>query len=49
MGSTPGHLPNPGIEPGSPMLWVDALPFEPSGKLNKITKIRKMAKLQAVV
>ena len=26
------NLPNPGIEPGSPTLWADALPSEPSGK-----------------
>ena len=25
---SPGNLPNPGIEPGSPALWVDSLPFE---------------------
>ena len=28
----PGNLPNPGIEPGSPALWVDSLPSEPPGK-----------------
>ena len=27
-----GHLPNPGIEPGSPALQADALPSEPPGK-----------------
>ena len=26
---SPGDLPNPGIEPGSPALEVDALPSEP--------------------
>ena len=26
------HLPNPGIEPGSPVLWADTLPSEPPGK-----------------
>ena len=26
---SPGHLPDPGIEPGSPELQVDSLPFEP--------------------
>ena len=26
---TPGHLPNPGIEPGSPTLQADSLPSEP--------------------
>ena len=28
-----GDLPKPGIEPGSPALQADSLPFEPSGKL----------------
>ena len=27
-----GGLPDPGIEPGSPALWADALPSEPPGK-----------------
>ena len=27
-----GDLPDPGIEPGSPALWIDTLPSEPSGK-----------------
>ena len=30
--SSPGDLPNPGIEPGSPALQADALLSEPSGK-----------------
>ena len=29
---SPGDLPNPGIEPRSPVLQADALPSEPSGK-----------------
>ena len=29
---SPGDLPNPGIEPGSPTLLADALPSEPPGK-----------------
>ena len=29
---SPGDLPDPGIEPGSPALWADALPSEPLGK-----------------
>ena len=33
---SPGDLPNPGIEPGSPTLWADALPSEPPGKLKPI-------------
>ena len=32
---SPGDLPNPGIEPGSPALQADALPSEPSGKANQ--------------
>ena len=27
-----GHLPNPGIDPGSPALQSDSLPSEPRGK-----------------
>ena len=29
---SPGDLPNPGVEPGSPALQGDALPYEPPGK-----------------
>ena len=29
---SPGDLPNPGIEPGSPALQADSLPSEPPGK-----------------
>ena len=29
---SPGDLPDPGIEPGSPLLRADALPSEPPGK-----------------
>ena len=29
---SPGDLPNPGIEPGSPALEADALTSEPPGK-----------------
>ena len=29
---SPGDLPDPGIEPGSPALEADALTFEPPGK-----------------
>ena len=32
---SPGGLPNPGIEPGSPALQADALPSEPPGKTIK--------------
>ena len=30
--SSPGDLPNPGFEPGSPALQADSLPTELSGK-----------------
>ena len=30
---SPGHLPDPGMEPGSPALQADSLVFEPLGKL----------------
>ena len=33
---SPGDLPNPGIEPGSPTLKADSLPSEPTGKPGKI-------------
>ena len=29
---SPGDLPDPGIEPGSPALQADVLPSEPPGK-----------------
>ena len=29
---SPGDLPDPGIEPGSPAMQADALPSEPPGK-----------------
>ena len=31
---SPGNLPDPGIEPGSPALYADTLPSEPLGKPN---------------
>ena len=41
---SPEDLPNPGIEPGSPALQVDALLSEPPGKpykmLEKVAKSR---------
>ena len=33
---SPGDLPNPGIEPGSPTLQADALPSELPGKLTQM-------------
>ena len=35
---SPGHLPDPGIEPGSPALEADALTSEPPGKPDQILK-----------
>ena len=35
---SPGDLPHPGIEPGFPALWADALPSEPPGKPNTYTQ-----------
>ena len=32
---SPGDIPNPGIEPGSPLLQADTLPSEPPGKLKE--------------
>ena len=37
---SPGDLPDPGIEPGSPTLQADALPSEPPGNPNSILKSR---------
>ena len=36
---SPGDLPDPGIEPGSPALQVDALPSEPPGKPSLLFKL----------
>ena len=33
---SPGYLPNPGIEPGSPAPQADSLPTELKGKFNSI-------------
>ena len=35
---SPGDLPNPGIEPGSPALQADALPSEPPGNPNTVLR-----------
>ena len=40
---SPGDLPDPGIEPGSPALEADALTSEPPGKLSKV-KIKRFLK-----
>ena len=39
---SPGDLPNPGIEPGSPALEVDALTSEPPGKHHMCTIYQKI-------
>ena len=39
--NTPGDLPHPGIEPGSPALKADALPSEPPGKSHPPTTFFK--------
>ena len=36
---SPGYLPDPGMEPGSPAFQADALASEPPGKLLKLLKI----------
>ena len=38
---SPGYLPNPGIEPGSPAFQADALTSEPPGKPTYISTILK--------
>ena len=43
---SPGDLPNPEIEPGSPALQADTLPSEPSGKPHwYMTKPQKKKKI----
>ena len=39
---SPGDLPDPGIEPGSPALQADTLPSEPPGKLYNTQNTFKM-------
>ena len=34
-----GELPNPGIKPGSPTLWADALPSEPQGQPQSLPNV----------
>ena len=41
---SPGDLPNPGIEPGSPALQPDSLPAEPPGK-PKSTRVGSLSLL----
>ena len=44
---TPGDLPNPEIEPRSPILWADSLPAEPLGK-PKNTRVGSLSFLQRI-
>ena len=42
---SPGDLPDPGIEPGSPALWADASPSEPPGKSTvRVREVNKLGK-----
>ena len=36
---SPGDLPNPGIESGSPAFQADSLPSEPSGKPKQVSDL----------
>ena len=45
--SSPGGLPNPGIEPKTPALQMDSLPAEPSGK--PYNMIRAFSKFPSLV
>ena len=45
---SPGDLPNPDIEPGSPALQADSLPSEPPGKLNKQLSINNHYKKREI-
>ena len=36
---SPGDLPDPGIEPGSPALQADDLPSKPPGKSTKVAVV----------
>ena len=46
---SPGDLPNPGIEPGSPALQADALPFEPPGKNHSLTRRTFVGKVMSLL
>ena len=45
---SPGDLPNPGIEPGSPALQADALPSEPKSLLMKVKVDGRVPKIQFI-
>ena len=42
---SPGDLPDPGIEPRSPALQADALPFEPPGKSHLKYKLNLLCRI----
>ena len=44
---SPGDLPNPGIEPGSPILQADSLPSEPEGSPCGGERVRYTGRLLA--
>ena len=41
--SSPGNLPDPGFESGSPAVQADSLPTEPAGKLQDIGHLMQRA------
>ena len=45
--TSPGDLPNPGIEPRSPSLQADSLPAEPQGK-PRDTRVGSLSLLQQI-
>ena len=46
---SPGDLPDPGIELGSPVLQADGLPFEPPGKHPRDAKILQYMQINHVI
>ena len=46
---SPGDLPDPGLEPGSPALQADALPSEPPGKPKQVYSQCKLRFFQLFV
>ena len=43
---SPGHLPDPGIKPGSPALWTDSLLPEPPGNSIIILSLRTVVEIE---
>ena len=46
---SPGDLPNPGIEPGSPALWTDSSPSEPPGKPVEMKKTNRSGQMEVTI